>query len=71
MPAFPTTISYRSPHPDGFGVPNEVTINGQPVTAITKIETVQVDEDYNEVTVTFRGVYLTVNPADEPSPEQA
>lgn len=59
---FPTQIEYTTDSRDGFGEPKNVSINGQLVTAVKRIEIDQEDGDYNTVILTFRGVRVVSNP---------
>lgn len=57
----PTEIVYET---DYFGGPRAFRINGAPVAGVVKLVTTQCDEDYSEVTITLRGVRLTVDGVD-------
>lgn len=59
---YPTVVTYTV---DTYGAPSQVTVNGQPVTAVYRVTTEHQADNYSEVTLTLRGVALTVHPKPE------
>lgn len=55
---YPTVLSYNA---EDFGAPRNVSVNGKKVAAVHKIEVQQADVEFNEVTLTIRGVVVNVN----------